>query len=132
HGDSSPFRNSDYQPELIYMLPTAPGLRPLPFGWQWRYTQLGWAHQSNGQSDPLSRSWNRVYLGAGFDRGNWSLTTRLNQRLREDIEDDNNPDLMRYRGRAEFTLTWASGLHTAALQYRSNLRAHGKGATQFE
>eukprot|EP01035_Chromulina_nebulosa_P026412 gene26412-34572_t len=29
--DSKPFRNIDYQPEAIYVLPTAPGLRDLPF-----------------------------------------------------------------------------------------------------
>lgn len=132
HRDSSPFRNTDYQPELIYMVPTADRWRQLPWGWQWRYTQLGWAHQSNGQSDPLSRSWNRVYLGAGFERGNWSLTARLNHRLREDLEDDNNPDLMQFRGRGEFALTWARGLHTASLQLRSSLRDGSKGAAQFE
>jgi len=130
--DSSPFRNTDYQPELIYVVPTPASLRALPFGWRWRYTQLGWAHQSNGQSDPLSRSWNRIYLGAGIERGNWTLSARLNHRLREDAEDDNNPDLMHYRGRGEFTLGWASGLHTASLQLRTNLRAHNKGAAQFE
>ena len=67
--DSKPFRNTDYEPELVYVRATGEGLRQLPFGWQWRYTQFGLAHQSNGQSDPLSRSWNRVYLGAGFERG---------------------------------------------------------------
>lgn len=128
HADSRPFRNTDYQPELIYVVPTGPGLRALPFGWQWRYTQLGLAHQSNGQSDPLSRSWNRVYLGAGFERGNWSFTARLNQRLNERPEADNNPDLIDFRGKGEFTLGWASGLHTASLQ----LRGGGRSGTQLE
>ena len=54
--DSKPFRNSDYEPEVIYLVPTPKSLRELPLGWQWRYTQFGLAHQSNGQSDPLSRS----------------------------------------------------------------------------
>lgn len=132
HRDSSPFRNTDYQPELIYMVPTAERWRQLPWGWRWRYTELGWAHQSNGQSDPLSRSWNRVYLGAGFEHGNWLFSARLNHRLREDLVDDNNPDLMRFRGRGEFTLGWASGLHTASLQLRSSLRANSRGAAQLE
>lgn len=132
HADSRPFRNTDYQPELIYLVPTAPGFRALPFGWQWRYTQLGLAHQSNGQSDPLSRSWNRVYLGAGFERGNWTFTTRLNKRLRERDEDDNNPDLVDYRGKAEFNLGWASGLHTATLHHRSTLRGGNRGGSSLE
>lgn len=128
--DSKPFRNTDYQPELIYVLPTAKGLRELPFGWQWRYTQLALAHQSNGQSDPLSRSWNRVYVGAGFERGDWSFTARFNQRLNENIETDNNPDLVSFRGRGEFQLTWAQGLHTASVLYRTSLRNVQYGAVQ--
>ena len=130
--DSKPFRNTDYQPELIYVVPTGPSLRALPFGIQWRYTQLGLAHQSNGQSDPLSRSWNRVYLGAGFERGDWSFTARYNQRLNENIETDNNPDLVSFRGRGEFQLNWASGLQTASLLYRTSLRNTNYGALQFE
>ena len=129
HADSRPFRNTDYQPEMMYVVPTGPGLRYLPFGWQWRYSMLGVAHQSNGQSDPLSRSWNRAYLAAGFERGNWNFTGRYTQRLSERPENDNNPDLVDFRGRTEFTLGWASGLHTASV----HLRGGGKGnTTQLE
>jgi phospholipase A1/A2 len=130
--DSKPFRNSDYEPEAIYVVPTPVSLRPLPFGWQWRHTQVGLAHQSNGQSDPLSRSWNRVYLGAGFDRGDWSFTTRIAKRLREDRERDNNPDLVSFRGRADFQLGWTSGLQTTSLLYRTTLRDGKYGALQLE
>ncbi len=131
HADSRPFRNTDYQPELIYVVPTAQRFQGLPFGWKWRYTQLGVAHQSNGQADPLSRSWNRTYLGAGFERGNWTFSTRVNHRLQERIETNNNPDLENFRGKAEFNLGWASGLHTASLQHRGSLRS-GKGSNQLE
>lgn len=130
--DSKPFRNTDYQPEAIYVLPTSQGLRELPFGWQWRYTQFGLAHQSNGQSDPLSRSWNRVYVAAGFDRSPWAFTARYNQRLNEKIETDNNPDLVSFRGRGEFQVTWARGLQTASLLYRTSLRSVKYGAIQAE
>lgn len=41
--------------KLVLVLPTQPAWRNLPGGWQWRYTMFGAAHQSNGQSDPLSR-----------------------------------------------------------------------------
>ena len=130
--DSKPFRNIDYQPEAIYVLPTPQALRDLPFGWRWRYTQLGLAHQSNGQSGPLSRSWNRVYLGAGVERGDWSLTAKLNQRLNESTSSDDNPDLVRFRGRAEFQLNWSHALHTASLLYRSTLKNTRFGAVQLE
>jgi phospholipase A1/A2 len=130
--DSKPFRNTDYQPEAIYVLPTSKGLRDLPLGWRWNYTQFGIAHQSNGQSDPLSRSWNRVYLGAGFERGDWSFTAKFNQRLTEPVETDNNPDLVPFRGRGEFQLTWAHGLQTASVLYRSTLKNVKYGAVQLE
>jgi len=130
--DSKPFRNTDYEPELIYVVPTPPSLRDLPFGWQWQYSQLVLAHQSNGQSDPLSRSWNRVYIGAGFERGDWAFTAKLNQRLKEDKESDNNPDLVDYRGRGEFQLEWAPGKNTFALLYRTTLKTAKYGAFQLE
>jgi len=130
--DSKPFRNTDYEPEAIYVLPTKPGLRRLPWGWQWRYTQLAIAHQSNGQSDPLSRSWNRVYAGAGFERGDWTLTARMSQRLNERRSSDNNPDLVDYRGRSELQLGWTPGASTASLLFRSSVQGPKYGALQFE
>lgn len=130
--DSKPFRNSDYEPEAIYVVPVPGAWRGLPFGWQWRYVQLGIAHQSNGQSDPLSRSWNRASLGAGFERENWSLSTRLIQRFNEKLETDNNPDLVDYRGRSETQLNWASGKSTASLLYRNTLQGVKYGALQLE
>lgn len=130
--DSKPFRNSDYEPELIYVVPTPDKWRKLPFDWQWRYTQVSLTHQSNGQSDPLSRSWNRVNLAAGFERGDWSLVTRFLRRLKEDESTDNNPDLVGYRGRGEFQLNWVHDKHTAQLLYRTTLKDAKYGALQFE
>ncbi|MEQ1682238.1 MAG: phospholipase A [Burkholderiaceae bacterium] len=130
--DSKPFRNTDFEPEVIYLVPTPKSWRELPLGWQWRYTQFGLAHQSNGQSDPLSRSWNRVYIGTGFERGDWGLTARLTQRLNEPLATDNNPDLQTYRGRGEFQLNWAHGVQTASLLYRNTLKGLKYGALQFE
>lgn len=130
--DSKPFRNTDYQPELIYVVPTVKHLRKLPLEWEWWHTQVGLVHQSNGQSDPLSRSWNRVFVGGGFERGSWSLSARINKRLNEPLATDNNPDLVPYRGRGEFQLGWASDLHTVSLQYRSTLKDMKYGSLHLE
>lgn len=103
-GLSRPFRNTDHLPELIYVYPTT---LSLPGGWLWRYSGLGLSHQSNGQSDPLSRSWNRAYLMAGFEQGDrLNLQLRLWQRLHERADKDNNPDITRYLGRGDLTLGW--------------------------
>lgn len=130
--DSRPFRNTDYQPELMYVVPAPEGLRALPWGWQWRFAQLGIVHESNGQSDPLSRSWNRVYLGAGFERGDIGLTGHVWKRLREEPDDDNNPDITNYIGRGDLQLTWTPGRATASLLLRSPLKTFNHGSAQLE
>ena len=101
---SRPFRNTDHMPELIYVYPTT---LQLPGGWLWRYSGVGLAHQSNGQSDPLSRSWNRAYVMAGFEKDNrFNVQMRLWKRLSESAAKDNNPDLTRYLGRGDVTVGW--------------------------
>jgi phospholipase A1 len=66
---SRPFRETDYQPEVIFALRPEVFIDPPSFdGVAWRLLNFGLVHQSNGQSDPLSRSWNRVYAQLGFDK----------------------------------------------------------------
>jgi phospholipase A1 len=62
---SRPFRSTDHEPELTYIYPTD---APLPGGWRLRYSGISAVHQSNGQSLPLSRSWNRVVLMTGLEK----------------------------------------------------------------
>ncbi|WP_428421780.1 phospholipase A [Methylibium sp.] len=131
-GDSAPFRSSDYEPEMMYVVPVPEGLRALPWGWQWRYGMVAFAHQSNGQTVPLSRSWNRVYAGAGFERNDTSVMLRLNRRVHENPATDDNPDLTDYRGRGDVTLNWTPGRATAALSWRTNFRDLKRGAVQFD
>lgn len=122
---SAPFRSTDYEPEMIYMVPMS---ADLPFGWRLRYGQAGVVHQSNGQGLPLSRSWNRVYAGAGIENGNWSIATRLWARLREPNNDD-NPGIERFVGRGELTLRHSqSGGHVASLRLRHTLSASARGS----
>jgi phospholipase A1 len=130
--ESAPFRSTDYQPEAIYVVPIPPALRPLPFGWQWRMLQGGIAHQSNGQAVPLSRSWNRVWLGAGFERSEFGLQWRLHRRIDESRTDDDNPDLTDRIGRGELQATWLPGLATASLTWRTNLKSLKAGSLQLD
>ena len=130
--DSKPFRNTDYEPEVMYVVPVPEPVRYLPFGWQWRYAQFALAHQSNGQSDPLSRSWNRVYFGTGFERGDLSITTQVIHRLKEPIATDNNPDLTSFRGRADIQVGWTPGAATTSFTWRNSFRNGKRGAFLFE
>jgi len=129
--DSAPFRSTDYQPEMIYVVPVPEKFGSLPFGWNLRMLQLGLAHQSNGQSDPLSRSWNRAYLGVGLEHQNFSVMLRANQRLRVQGKDD-NPDLVDYIGRGEATMAWSQGAAFVGLTWRTNLQANGRGSLQLD
>jgi phospholipase A1 len=127
---SAPFRNTDYEPEIIYVVPIPAAMQSLPGGWQWKFVQAGFAHQSNGQAKPLSRSWNRVYAGAGFERGDYSIIARSARRLPED--DDDNPDLTDYRGRGDVLVQWTPGLATAALLWRTTFKSFKRGALQLD
>lgn len=129
--DSSPFRSTDYQPEFIYVVPVPEPLGKLPYGWHWRMLQLGAAHQSNGQSAPLSRSWNRIYLGLGLEKNSLGLMLRVNQRLRVQNDDD-NPDLVDYIGRSELALNWAPGASIVGLTWRSKLSSTRRGSLQLD
>ncbi len=130
--DSAPFRSTDYQPELIYVLPLAKKLGTLPGGWRVRMLQAGIAHQSNGQSDPLSRSWNKVSVGLALDKDEFGLNWRYHQRLPENSADDDNPDLIDFIGSHELTATWLPGLATASLVWRNDFSHLSRGSWQLD
>ena len=129
--DSAPFRSTDYQPEAIYVLPVPANIGELPFGWSLRMLQFGFAHQSNGQQDPLSRSWNRTYIGAGLEHGNFGVMLRANHRLPENNKDD-NPDLTSYIGQGEIAMNWFAGSATVNLAWRPNFHAIDRGSVQLD
>lgn len=129
--DSSPFRSTDYQPEAIYIIPVPADIGDLPLDWKLRLVQFGFAHQSNGQSDPLSRSWNRLYAGVGLEHGDFGLMLRLNRRLSGPGADD-NPDLTDYICRGEIAMNWFPGASTLSLSWRTNLQDFNRGSLQFD
>jgi phospholipase A1/A2 len=129
-GISRPFRTTDHEPEAIYVYPST---ADLPGGWRLRYSGLGLVHQSNGQSLPLSRSWNRAYLMAGLENGRgWQLLGRVWKRAQEKTEDD-NPDIVQHVGRAELLALWSlNQRHSLGATWRSALEAKGKGSLRLD
>ena len=128
---SRPFRVTDHEPEFVYVYPTD---AQLPGGWRLRYSGLGVVHQSNGQALPLSRSWNRVYLMSGMERGDdFRVQARLWARLPETFAKDDNPDISDYVGRAELAGFWnVNRDNTLALTWRHSLRATARGSVRAE
>jgi phospholipase A1 len=129
--ESRPFRNTDYEPELIYVMPVPESVRALPGGWRWRMVNLGVAHQSNGQTDPLSRSWNRFSIGTAVEKGDFNLEAQLFRRMREKHRDD-NPDLTDYIGRAEIRASWLPGRAITSLAWRPTLHDWDRGSLQLD
>ncbi|WP_367066429.1 phospholipase A [Oryzisolibacter sp. LB2S] len=130
-GISRPFRTTDHEPEIVYVYPTTANL---PWGWRWRYSGLGLVHQSNGQSLPLSRSWNRVYLMTGIEQGDrWRLSGRIWKRIPEGAADDDNPGISGYIGRAELSLAWNPNPdNTLSLTARHSLGSVARGSVRLE
>ncbi len=128
---SRPFRSTDHEPEIIYAYPTEANL---PGGWQLRYTGLGVVHQSNGQSLPLSRSWNRVYLMAGMEKDSrFRVTGRVWRRIPEAVGSDDNPDISNFVGRAEVTGSWTPNRdNMVGLTLRHSLKADTRGSLRLE
>lgn len=126
---SKPFRGTDYQPEIFL----TQSLRvPLPLGGQWRLIGGGFVHQSNGQTDPLSRSWNRFYLMGGLEWGRLTVIPRVWWRVPEKAEKDNNPDINRYLGYGDVQVRYRfSHEQTLGALMRYNPKS-GKGAVQLD
>lgn len=128
--DSSPFRSSDYEPEAMYVVPVPDKMGDLGHGWRWRMALAGIAHESDGQADPLSRSWNRVYLGTAFTYDDVALQARFNYRLPESGVDD-NPHITDYIGNTELTGSWFPGETTMQLVARTSFKTFQRGSLQF-
>lgn len=128
--ESRPFRETNYEPEASFVLRTNYDL----FGLNWRMLGLTINHQSNGRSDPLSRSWNRVMLNLGFEKDNFALMVRPWYRFEENRDDDNNPEIKNYIGRGDMTAFYRHNKHDFSLMLRHTLKGgdDNRGAVQFD
>ena len=127
--NSSPFRETIYEPELIATLGTgyASGLKLI---------NLGWLHQSNGRPLPESRSWNRIYLLGGWEWNDMtSILVRGWRRIPEHPLKDDNPDISDYLGRADLVIRWEprDKSQAIAMLLRNNLsRTANRGFVQID
>jgi phospholipase A1 len=124
---SRPFRETNYMPELLVSY--RPGVE-LPGGFGWNLASLSFNHQSNGRTDTLSRSWNRIIGTLGMDNGSLALLADLWYRIPESDEKDDNPDITDYYGHGGIRALhrWRENSFSAML--RGNFST-GKGAFQF-
>ncbi len=123
---SRPFRETNYMPELI--LSHKPGLK-----WgdlQWNLFNLAFNHQSNGRSDVISRSWNRLIASFGVESGNLGVLGRLWWRIPESSDSDDNPTISDYYGWGDLSAIYKWRGQSLSATVRGN-PATGKGTGQL-
>lgn len=121
---SSPFRNTDYEPELFI---TRPMDVELPFNGRLRLLGVSLNHQSNGQSRPLSRSWNRMIGFAGMEWGSLTVMPRIWSRLKTE-KHNNNPDITDYLGHGELLVDYRfANQHSLSSVMRLNTKTKKGG-----
>ena len=77
-------------------------------------------HESNGRSEPLSRSWNRIYVNSIWAYKNWVFTFRPWYRLPEVDDEDDNPDIEDYMGHFDFRAGYKQDDHQFSSLFRSS------------
>ncbi len=123
---SSPFRETNYSPELMAVTP----LKLDKFGVKASFVGLGFVHQSNGQASTISRSWNRFYAQFGIQHGPLTINARLWKRVSEPLEEDNNPTILDYMGHGDLNMVYRDDGHEYSVLLRRNLSTD-KGAVQL-
>ncbi|WP_111493752.1 phospholipase A [Marinobacter bohaiensis] len=116
---SKPFRETNYEPELFARYAAQWDLGP----GRLEALSLGLNHQSNGQSDPRSRSWNRIMGGAVYTWDRWMFMVQPWYRIPESKSEDDNPDIEKYLGYADYWAVYkVDSDRTFSLKLRNNLR----------
>jgi phospholipase A1 len=124
---SRPFRETNYMPEVFVSY--RPGIE-LGGGFQWNLLNAGFNHQSNGRTDTLSRSWNRLFAEFGVERNDFAVLAKVWHRIKEDADKDDNPDITDYYGYGSLNAIYKWRGHSFSLMGRGNI-SKGKGAAQL-
>jgi phospholipase A1/A2 len=125
---SRPFRETNYEPEAMLTFATRYRL----LGFKGSMLGVGFNHQSNGRALPLSRSWNRIIFQAGFEKKDWTVLLRPWIRLND--EDDENPAIEDFTGRADLLVSHVIKGHQLSLLAKHSLRFgnNNRGSLQFD
>jgi phospholipase A1 len=130
--DSSPFRETNYDPEVFY--------RWIPDAKRFNHWggDVGFEHESNGREFPFSRSWNRIYVAPFQAKGKglgylkfWYRIPEGDRSSATNPTGDDNPDILDYMGYGEYTYSrQLGGDQLLTLMGRSN-PSTGRGAAQL-
>jgi len=118
--NSSPFRETNYEPETFLAWESN---KELGADWNFKATTFGFTHQSNGRSEPISRSWNRLNSNLIFSKENVVIVFNPWYRIEESSTEDDNPDLLDYYGHGEMTFVYKNANRVFSLTGRNNLES---------
>lgn len=96
---SSPFRDINYRPEFFYETTL-----PIDMGEGVWFTRVGFEHESNGRTEELSRSWNRLFAGIGYEEKDFMVY--LQPWITAGGMDNANKDIEDYLGHYELTAAY--------------------------
>ena len=150
--DSSPFRETDYEPEVYLSVPSSTyfdekyGLKAVRYGF---------LHESNGQDGYRSRSWNRLYVNWLWQWKNLFLASRVWYRIPEKRKTynyyygngfeadgtptdphqkgDDNPNIEQYLGYGDLTFHYLynKSQFSSVLRYNFGAGAKERGSVEF-
>ena len=117
YNESSPFRETNYEPELFLRFDTDFNV----IGLENKFFILGINHQSNGQGGEFSRSWNRLYVEFIAIEGTFLTSLKAWYRIPESEEDDDNPDIHHYLGYGQLSGAYKWRKNVFSFAFRNNL-----------
>jgi phospholipase A1 len=127
---SSPFRETNHEPELFLVVPDIWHDEWEFHGWRSALMQFGVVHQSNGQGGYRSRSWNRLYANILFEKNNLLVAFKPWYRLPED--NDDNPKIDDYLGRYEIYGIYKKRKQTFSLMLRNLFDGEDRDTVQLD
>jgi phospholipase A1 len=124
---SSPFRETNYLPEIYVGMPWYNNKSLV------KNYRFGFLHESNGQPEGGSRSWNRLYLDIMLQYKGVFINPRVWYRIPEKADDDDNSDILDYMGYGDLTIIYPYKEHLFKLLIRNNFDfSENRYAAQFD
>lgn len=123
--ESSPFRETNHQPELFLDVQTGFKLGD----WELANIRFGAEHNSNGRSGEFSRTWNRLYTQFSFSNEFNQIHVKPWVSI-SDIED--NPNIEEFRGRAELAGEHMIGKHDLGWKLKHTLDNNNRGSVEAD
>ena len=118
YNESSPFRETNYEPELFLRFDTDFDV----LGFENKFLIFGLNHQSNGRGGEFSRSWNRLYVEFIAIKGNFLMALKPWYRIPESDASDDNPDIDNYLGYGQLSGAYKWRKNVVSYSFRNNLR----------